>query len=320
MLEAESIRVAYPKRVNSRTRHGHTLVAVRDVDLCIGVGETLALVGESGCGKTSLGLALLRLIALEKGTVRFDGRDITQLRGTSLRCFRSKMQMVFQDSRGSLHPLMTVAQIIADPLIGNAAERRAELPRRTDELLEQVGLPPEFKNRRAHELSGGQRQRVAIARALSLRPQLLVCDEPVNALDVPAQVGIMELLRKLKRLHTLSYLFITHDLELAAQYSDRIAVMYAGRIVETISSVEIAEKARHPYTQMLWGSILRPDPAERLSEFTSFGEPPALFERIEGCPYHPRCPLALSRCREVEPSLAAVGRGHVACHCVDGCS
>jgi oligopeptide/dipeptide ABC transporter ATP-binding protein len=281
--------------------------------------ETLALVGESGCGKTTIGRALLRLYEPSEGQVVFDGVDLATLSPAGLRAFRRRAQMIFQDPYASLNPRMKVEEIVAEPLrahgIGSRAERRA----RVKELLAVVGLPEQAAQRFPHAFSGGQRQRIGIARALALDPDLVVADEPVSALDVSIQAQIVNLLKDVQDELGLTILFIAHDLAVVRQIAARVAVMYLGKIVELGSRGEIFESPLHPYTQSLLSAVPVPDPAaERARErIVLAGDVPSPIEPPPGCRFHTRCPYAMAQCRTIEPALRATGSGRlVACHLV----
>ena len=299
---------------------GLSVKAVDGVDLEIRRGETLGLVGESGCGKSTLARLVTGLLPVTRGTVDFDGHTITKLRGARLRRVRRKMQMIFQDPFASLDPRMTVGDILQEPLdnfgIGSVRERR----RRVQELLRLVGLNPNFTNRYPHEFSGGQRQRIGIARALAVNPSFIVCDEPVSALDVSIQAQIINLLQDLQREFNLTYLFIAHDLAVVRHLSDRIAVMYLGKVVETADRNDIYDRPQHPYTKALLSSIPVPDPAvERVrAPITLKGEIPSPVNPPSGCRFHPRCPIARvpGICNEQEPPLEPHGAADqvAACH------
>jgi oligopeptide transport system ATP-binding protein len=299
---------------------GLAVRAVDGVDLEIRRGETLGLVGESGCGKSTLARLVTGLLPVTAGSINFDGSDITALRGARLRRVRRKMQMIFQDPFASLDPRMTVGDILQEPLdnfaIGTVRDRR----RRVQELLRLVGLNPNFTNRYPHEFSGGQRQRIGIARALAVNPSFIVCDEPVSALDVSIQAQIINLLQDLQREFNLTYLFIAHDLAVVRHLSDRIAVMYLGKVVETADRNDIYDRPQHPYTKALLSSIPVPDPrVEReRAPITLKGEIPSPVNPPSGCRFHPRCPIARvpGICNEVEPALEPHGaRDQVAaCH------
>lgn len=292
-----------------------TLRAVDDVTLSVAPGETLGLVGESGCGKSTLARTAMRLLDPVSGTIALDGTDITSLSQRALRPLRPKVQMVFQDPLGSLNPRRRVARIVSDALaVGGvpAAERRAA----TLEALSRVGLGEEHLQRFPHELSGGQRQRVGVARALATRPQLLVADEPVSALDVSVQAQLVNLLASLQRDLGLAQLFVAHDLSVVRQVADRVAVMYLGRIVEIGPADVVYRRRRHPYTRALLAAVPVPDPARRDRERTLVrGELPSPVDPPAGCHFHPRCPLATDRCRAEQPPLWRYEDGSsVACH------
>ncbi len=297
-----------------RTRSG-LVKAVDGVSFALARGETLALVGESGCGKSTTARLVLRLIEPTSGSVHFEGQDITTVPGGTLRRLRRRMQIVFQDPFASLNPRMTVGDTLDEPLLihgyGDAAKRRA----RVTELLQLVGLPPEHIRRYPHEFSGGQRQRIGIARALALEPALVVCDEPVSALDVSVQAQVVNLLGDLQQRLGLSYLFIAHDLAVVKHVATRIAVMYLGRIVETASRDALFERPLHPYTRALLSAIPRPDPAQKLARQVPGGDVPSPLNPPPGCHFHTRCPFVIDRCRTEAPALRAIVPEHFsACH------
>jgi oligopeptide/dipeptide ABC transporter ATP-binding protein len=284
--------------------------AVHEATIGIARAETVGLVGESGSGKTTLGRLLLRLLEPSFGKVMFDGRDITHLIERDLRPLRRNMQLLFQDAPASLDGRMTVEQIVAEPLRihGSAGARTGSERERVAALLARVGLPPSMAGRRPAQLSSGQCQRVSIARALALDPVFIVCDEPVASLDVSEQLGIIELLGELQAARSLAYLFISHDLRLVLGSSQRVYVMYAGRIVECASSAELREAARHPYTRSLLHAVPEPDPKRRRLRLVLDGEPPSPFQPLVGCAFHPRCPRARSGvCDTDAPPLAPIG-------------
>jgi oligopeptide/dipeptide ABC transporter ATP-binding protein len=315
LLEVEGLAKHYPVTEGIFRRQLGTVRAVDGISFEVQRGETLALVGESGCGKSTTARLVLRLIEASAGQVRFAGTDITSLDRAALKGFRRRAQIVFQDPYASLNPRMTIGRILAEPMevhgIGHEAERKA----RVAELLGLVGLAPFHAERFAHEFSGGQRQRIGIARALSVRPDLIVCDEPVSALDVSIQAQIVNLLRDLQRHFGLAYLFIAHDLAVVKHVADRVAVMYLGRIVETAGKRDIFADPRHPYTRALLASIPHPDPARRGRVKPLGGDLPSPLHPPSGCRFHTRCPEAQAICRKDDPPLVPMAPGHaVACH------
>jgi oligopeptide transport system ATP-binding protein len=316
VLEVANLTRHYPvRRGLLGGRVVGTVRAVDGVSFDLARGETLGLVGESGCGKSTLARLVLRLINPSGGAVRFEGQDIGDLSGEPLRRLRRRMQMVFQDPFASLNPRMTVREILEEPLlvhgIGDAVSRR----RRSDELLALVGLADYHAGRRPHEFSGGQRQRIGIARALAVEPSLVVCDEPVSALDVSVQAQIVNLLGDLQRRLGLSYLFIAHDLAVVKHVADRVAVMYLGKILEIAPADRLFADPRHPYTRALIAAVPSPDPRLDRAAPPPNADQPSPMEIPSGCRFRTRCPFAIDRCQQEEPVLAPWAPAHVtACH------
>jgi oligopeptide/dipeptide ABC transporter ATP-binding protein len=302
-------------------RHTIPLRAVDDVAIDIVTGETLGLVGESGCGKSTLGRLLIRLIPPTGGKIRFDGTDITQLGAAALREKRRSMQIIFQDPYGALNPRMSVEDIIMEPLLIHGARAGAETRGRVAAMLELVGLPPRVRDRFPHEFSGGQRQRIGIARALVLHPKFVVCDEPVSALDVSVQAQIVNLLQDLQGELGLTYLFIAHDLGVVKHISNRVAVMYLGKIVEVADKRTLYAEPLHPYTKALIAAVPVAHPAQRSrgrkERERLTGDIPSALHPPSGCRFHTRCPHAMPVCREQEPRITEPSQGHqVACHLI----
>ena len=318
LLKVENLVKHFPVGGGMFSAPSGMVRAVEDVSFSIARGETVGLVGESGCGKTTTGRCILQLERATSGHIWFEGVDLTTLDQAALRAVRRKVQVIFQDPYSSLNPRMTIGQILAEPLrvhalVPDAAKRAA----RVRELLEQVGLLPQHARRYPHQLSGGQRQRVGIARALAMEPSLIICDEPVSALDVSIQAQIINLLEDLQKRLGLTYLFIAHDLSVVRHISDRVVVMYLGKIVEVADRRALYEEPLHPSTRALLSAVPIPDPAlEARREHTVLrGEIPSPLNPPAGCVFHPRCPIAVSRCSAEIPALRELREAHTgACH------
>ncbi len=321
LIEVDGLKVHFKVGGGLFGRGTRTVKAVDGVGFEVRRGETLGLVGESGCGKSTTGLAILRMVPLTAGRIGFDGDDITGLERAQMRPLRRRMQMVYQDPYGALDPRMRVSDIIGEPLVAHRMyENRADYRAQIAELLDMVGLNPNMGERYPHEFSGGQRQRIGIARALAVRPSLVVCDEPVSALDVSIQAQVINLLEDLQAKLGLTYLFIAHDLAVVRHISDRIIVMYLGKIVEVAPRAELYATPLHPYTRALLSAvpIANPDADAGREVALLTGEVPSPIDPPSGCRFHPRCPMAMPECAEREPVLTAQGSGHrVACHLYD---
>ena len=316
LLEAKHLKVHFPVKHGFFSRVKAHVKAVDDVSFTINTGETLGLVGESGCGKTTLGRSLVKLVEPTSGTILFDGKDIAHLHGAALQESRRGLQMIFQDPIGSLNPRMTVEEIIGEALdihklAGDSSARRARIA----DLLKAVGLNAQYAQRYPHEFSGGQRQRIGIARALAVEPKLIVCDEPVSALDVSVQAQIVNLLQDLQQERGLAFLFIAHDLAVVKHISQRVMVMYLGKVVELGSAKAVVEQPKHPYTQALISAIPVVDPDSKRQRIVLAGDVPSPINPPSGCPFHTRCPIAVDRCKTDIPPLREITPGHfAACH------
>lgn len=316
LLEVRNLKKHYPIRKGFFSKQVGAVKAVDGITLSVEQGETLAVVGESGCGKSTTGRAILRLIEPTDGEIMFNGTDVRSLNTEQLRRFRTDMQMVFQDPYASLDPRWTVQRILEEPLrTHGSASSSSELKSRVEQLMEVVGLSPYQAHRFPHEFSGGQRQRIGIARALALNPKFIVCDEPVSALDVSIQAQVLNLMQDLQEQYGLTYMFISHDLSVVKFISDRVAVMYLGRVVELAPTKDLFAKPLHPYTQALMSAVPVPNPGQKKQRIVLTGDVPNPETPPTGCAFHPRCPYAMDRCKSEAPALRTLDTGHqVSCH------
>lgn len=309
LLSVRNLKKYYPVRSGIFSRVKGWVKAVDDISFDIQPGESLGLVGESGCGKTTAGRALLRLIEPTDGSIFFNGQNVLKMSPTELRSLRCQLQIIFQDPYSSLNPRMTVGSIVGEALKTHRIASGTDLDRRVDEVLARVGLSPRYRSRYPHEFSGGQRQRIGIARALALHPKFIVCDEAVSSLDVSIQAQILNLLGDLQKEFHLSYLFISHDLNVVQHIADRVAVMYLGKIVEIAPTRTLFQSPRHPYTQALIGANPIPDPEVPYEVNILQGDIPSPLNPPAGCPFHTRCPSVMERCKTLVPPLIENGEG-----------
>jgi oligopeptide/dipeptide ABC transporter ATP-binding protein len=319
LLEVNNLKKYFPVKAGIFKKTVAHVKAVDDISFAVKEGETLGLVGESGCGKSTTGRTILRLLEATAGEVIFEGKNVMDLDKRAMRAIRRDMQIIFQDPYASLNPRMTVADIVGEPLdIHNLAKNKTERNEKVREILENVGLGAEYMHRYPHEFSGGQRQRIGVARALAVDPKLIIADEPVSALDVSVQAQVVNLLQDLQKEYGLTYLFIAHDLSVVKHISDRVAVMYLGKIVELTDKHELYSNPKHPYTQSLLSAIPEADPKKKKDRIVLEGDVPSPVNPPSGCRFHPRCPKAFEPCSVKEPEFKEYGDGHfAACHLLD---
>ena len=318
ILEVRNLRKSFPLKKTLTGKVTQELVAVDDVSFTLKEGETLGIVGESGCGKTTMGRAILKLHKPNSGQIIFDGEDITNYTSAQMREIRKQMQIIFQDPYSSLPPRSTVGGILSEPVMVHNIVPKDQVKDYVLNLMDQCGLRDYYYERYPHEFSGGQRQRICIARALSVKPKLVICDEPVSALDVSIQAQIINLLKKLQQELNLTYVFISHDLSVVKFISDKIGVMYLGKMVEFGNKKDIFENPLHPYTKALFSAIPQPDPDEKMNRIVLKGDIPSPANPPKGCRFHTRCPYAKDICKEVVPEYKEYGEGHFAsCHLLE---
>ncbi len=318
ILEVRNLRKSFPIKKTITGKVTQELVAVDNVSFTLNRGETLGIVGESGCGKTTLGRTILKLHPSNGGEIIFNGEDITNLKSSQMRELRRKMQIIFQDPYSSLPPRSTVGGILSEPVEVHNIVPKSEIRNYVLDLMDKCGLRDYYYERYPHEFSGGQRQRICIARALSVNPELVICDEPVSALDVSIQAQIINLLKQLQQDMNLTYVFISHDLSVVKFISDKIGVMYLGSMVEFGSKEDIFSKPLHPYTEALFSAIPQPDPDYKMNRIILKGDIPSPANPPKGCRFHTRCPKAMDICKEVTPEYKDYGNGHcAACHLLD---